>query len=227
MRGSGGMKRKGLGTRGSSMVYVVFLIVLLSVFSCGYMAASRSNITAAINANHYMEAQLAAKTIHTSFSESVSSGDSPAMNRLWEAFEDDLQMVREEFDEMMDKADEGTGQEGEEGEYEERFERYLRQTLGDKEYVIRGSSSPESETDLRIEITLKAKPVEETACVHTKVMCNGFQFSMKADIVFDNSDGEVMTTGEPGRWASPDALPLYLEGNGVYRYYEDEDGDSR
>lgn len=73
-------------TRGSSMIYVVLLMTLLSVLSCGYMAVSRHNMQAALDSRRYMEAQLSAKTIHRSFCEAVSSGDSTAMNLVWQSF---------------------------------------------------------------------------------------------------------------------------------------------
>ena len=184
MKLEGGRKRGGLGSRGSSMVYVMFLVALLSIFSCGYMAASSYNMKAAIASNHYMEAQLTAKTIHTSFCEAVSSGHSPAM-------------------------------------------KYLRQALGHKEYAIRGASSGEDENAPKLEIILKTKPLEETAYVHTKVTCNGYHFSMKADIVFDNSDGAVIAPVRSRSRAFWKAGKVYLEGNGVYRYYEDEDSRSQ
>lgn len=243
MRASVRDSRRRLGSRGSSMIYVIFMIALLSVFSCGYMAVSRFNMRAAITANLYMEAQLTAKTIHTSFSEAVSSGDSSAMNCLWDRFEEDIQMVREEYDEMVSEEEEldmaeadigdedGTqsirnpvsepDNETRESEENQRFERYLRQALGNKEYIINGTSI--ADDSLNVEITLKAAPLEKTAYVHTKVMCNGYRFSMKADIVFDNSDGAVMTISRPGRRSSAGGFTVYLEGNGVYRYYEDED----
>ncbi|MCC8026388.1 MAG: hypothetical protein LIP16_13960 [Clostridium sp.] len=235
-------KRSRLGTHGSSMVYVIFLIALLSIFSCGYMAVSSYNMKAAVASGSYMEAQLAAKTIHTSFCEAVSSGDSSAMNRLWELFDEDVDRVREEYDAMMDEeemeedswdiegySDEAGGNDGgaaEEPKESERFERYLKQALGHKEYVICGSSSDEAEDAIIVKITLTAIPMEQTAHVHTKVTCNGYRFSMKADIVFDNSDGAVMIPGAGRRGASSGKMTVYLKGNGVYRYYEDEDYDS-
>ena len=66
-------------TRGSSLMYVVLLMTLLTVLSSGYMAISRYNMKAALNSRRYMEAQLSSKTIHRSFCEAVSSGESPAM----------------------------------------------------------------------------------------------------------------------------------------------------
>ena len=89
-------------TRGSSLMYVVLLMTLLAVLSSGYMAISRYNMKAALKNRRYMEAQLSAKTIHRSFCEAVSSGESPAMNLIWQNFQEDCDRVREEFDAMMD-----------------------------------------------------------------------------------------------------------------------------
>ena len=90
--------RKNNGhTRGSSLMYVVLLMTLLAVLSSGYMAISRYNMKAALKNRRYMEAQLSAKTIHRSFCEAVSSGESPAMNLIWQNFQEDCDRVREEF----------------------------------------------------------------------------------------------------------------------------------
>ena len=100
-------------TRGSSLMYVVLLMTLLAVLSSGYMAISRYNMKAALNNRRYMEAQLSAKTIHRSFCEAVSSGESPAMNLIWQNFQEDCDRVREEFDAMMDEEEAEEGEDGE------------------------------------------------------------------------------------------------------------------
>ena len=212
------IKRRALGTDGSSMVYVLFLVALLSVFACGYMAASGYRMKAAVSSGHYMEAQLAAKTIHASFCEAVSSGRSSAMNRLWNLFEEDVRRTRQEYDRMMG-----------EKEDEVLFTQYLKQALGDKEYVMRGIVSGEEEEGMDLEITLEAKPLEKMAYVHTRVMYNGFHFSMKADILFDNRGRDRDREGEnlwrrrrEGVSEEPEAASGH---SGVYRYYEDENGD--
>lgn len=143
-------------TRGSSLMYVVLLMTLLTVLSGGYMAISRYNMKAALNSRRYMEAQLSSKTIHRSFCEAVSSGESPAMNLIWQSFQEDCDRLREEFDEMMDEEEAEEGEDGElkaeassleedmateedtAAEEEIRWERYLYHALGNKEYVVRG-----------------------------------------------------------------------------------------
>ena len=106
--------RKNNGhTRGSSLMYVVLLMTLLAVLSSGYMAISRYNMKAALKNRRYMEAQLSAKTIHRSFCEAVSSGESPAMNLIWQNFQEDCDRVREEFDAMMDEEEAEEGEDGE------------------------------------------------------------------------------------------------------------------
>ena len=105
--------RKNNGhTRGSSLMYVVLLMTLLAVLSSGYMAISRYNMKAALKNRRYMEAQLSAKTIHRSFCEAVSSGESPAMNLIWQNFQEDCDRVREEFDAMMDEEEAEEGEDG-------------------------------------------------------------------------------------------------------------------
>ena len=244
-------------TRGSSLMYVVLLMTLLAVMSSGYMAISRYNMKAALNGRRYMEAQLSAKTIHRSFCEAVSSGESPAMNLIWQDFQEDCDRVREKFDEMMDKEDAGEGGGGEPGtkdsvseediETEEiRWERYLYHALGNKKYEVRGSgcsgdfgvtddspaddsgaagftsesTAPDGTTT--IDITLTAHPLKSLATVRTRVESSGYSFSMMADIVFDDRDGSVMVIGKPYRSREGDGpeVKVYLNGNGVYRYYE-------
>lgn len=203
--------KEDAGTQGSSMMYVILLVTFLAVLSSGYMAMAQYNMKAALNSRNYMEAQTTAKTIHRSFCESVSSGDSEAMNLLWRCFEEDCDRVQEEFDAMMD-------QEEDEG----RWERYLRRSLGHKEYVIRGCT-PDGEDGPQVDITLTALPLQACAKVHTRVVCNGYQFSMMADIVFDDRDGAVLTIDNPYRGVRRESedMKIYLNGNGVCRYYED------
>lgn len=241
-------------TRGSSLMYVVLLMTLLTVLSSGYMAISRYNMKAALNSRRYMEAQLSSKTIHRSFCEAVSSGESPAMNLIWQSFQEDCDRLREEFDEMMDEEEAEEGEDGElkaeassleEGmdaeedmaaEEEIRWERYLYHALGNKEYVVRGkgvsedsdvidddaAETPAADSPTTIDITLTAQPLKSLATVHTRVVSSGYSFSLMADIVFDGRDGSVMVIRKPYRSSGGDGpeVKVYLNGNGVYRYYE-------
>ena len=166
-------KRAGLlDDQGSSMIYVILFITLLSVFSCGYMALSRYNLRSALSGRSYMEAQLTAKTIHRSFCEAVSSGQSDAMNEIWRCFEQDCDEIREEYDEMMADSEEEDDAAEEEWEPlygddrgrtvrepDDHWERYLYHALGDKEYVMKGSQSLEDK-DLEVDITLAARPLD-------------------------------------------------------------------
>ena len=247
--------RKNNGhTRGSSLMYVVLLMTLLAVLSSGYMAISRYNMKAALNSRRYMEAQLSSKTIHRSFCEAVSSGESPAMNLIWQSFQEDCDRLREEFDEMMDEEEAEEGEDGElkaeassleedmateedtAAEEEIRWERYLYHALGNKEYVVRGkgvsedsgvidddaAETPAADSPTTIDITLTAQPLKSLATVHTWVVSSGYSFSLMADIVFDGRDGSVMVIRKPYRSSGGDGpeVKVYLNGNGVYRYYE-------
>ena len=241
-------------TRGSSLMYVVLLMTLLTVLSGGYMAISRYNMKAALNSRRYMEAQLSSKTIHRSFCEAVSSGESPAMNLIWQSFQEDCDRLREEFDEMMDEEEAEEGEDGElkaeassleedmateedtAAEEEIRWERYLYHALGNKEYVVRGkgvsedsdvidddaAEAPAADSPTTIDITLTAQPLKSLATVHTRVVSSGYSFSLMADIVFDGRDGSVMVIRKPYRSSGGDGpeVKVYLNGNGVYRYYE-------
>lgn len=70
------------GEQGSSLIYVILSITLLSVFSCGYMAVSRYQMKSALTGKSYMEAQITAKTIHSTFCGAVASGKSEAANSI-------------------------------------------------------------------------------------------------------------------------------------------------
>ena len=235
-------------------MYVVLLMTLLTVLSSGYMAISRYNMKAALNSRRYMEAQLSSKTIHRSFCEAVSSGESPAMNLIWQSFQEDCDRLREEFDEMMDEEEAEEGEDGElkaeassleedmateedtAAEEEIRWERYLYHALGNKEYVVRGkgvsedsdvidddaAETPAADSPTTIDITLTAQPLKSLATVHTRVVSSGYSFSLMADIVFDGRDGSVMVIRKPYRSSGGDGpeVKVYLNGNGVYRYYE-------
>ena len=255
MMNRGRTERENNGhTRGSSLMYVVLLMTLLAVLSGGYMAISRYNLKAALSRRRYMEAQLSAKTIHRSFCEAVSSGESPAMNLIWQSFQEDCDRLREEFDEMMDEEEAEEGEDGElkaeassleedmateedtAAEEEIRWERYLYHALGNKEYVVRGkgvsedsdvidddaAEAPAADSPTTIDITLTAQPLKSLATVHTRVVSSGYSFSLMADIVFDGRDGSVMVIRKPYRSSGGDGpeVKVYLNGNGVYRYYE-------
>lgn len=102
---------------------------------------------------------------------------------------------------------------------------------GNKKYVIRGKGSSEdsgvidddgADRTTTIDITLTAHPLKSLATVRTRVESSGYSFFMMADIVFDDRDGSVMVIGKPyrsGRGDDPE-VKVYLNGNGVYRYYE-------
>ena len=214
------------GDRGSSMVYVILFVTLLAIFSCGYMAISRFNMKSTLNSRSYMEAQLMAKTIHRTFSESVGREGSAVMDSIWQCFEADCETAYKEYNIMIGlEAGKGGNREKEyddntpEANGNERWKRYLTHTLGDKEYVMKGSGSVPGKDGVTVDITVRAKPLHHYANVCTKVVCNGYTFSMKADIVFDNSDDALMAGSSRYRRSGVGG-EIYLDGNGVYRYYE-------
>lgn len=261
-------KRAGDGNseKGSSLIFVILLITLLSVFSAGYAAISAYYVKSARMSADYMEARLAAKTIHRSFCEAVSSGASPAANGIWELFEEDCCLVWEEFEELTEESDEDT-EEGEGGEdsreeaYEEDeasdeiwvmeedgiwrredgaeaadaakaegssfWEMYLRERMEDCEYEAHGMGSGENgepETD----ILLRVRPLEGSAFVCTRVRSKSFTFVLKADILFDNEEGDVLLLpgkGSLGRGQEEiSSVTVYKSGKGVWRYYGEEPG---
>ena len=89
-------------TEGGSLLYVIFFVTLLSILSCGYMAASKYHIRAALKNRAYMEARLTARMIHNSFCEAVRMGESEALGLLMDEFENDSSDL--EADEENDEA---------------------------------------------------------------------------------------------------------------------------
>lgn len=94
-------------TEGGSLLYVIFFVTLLSILSCGYMAASKYHIRAALKNRAYMEARLTARMIHNSFCEAVRMGESEALGLLMDEFENDSSDL--EADEENDDIDEENG----------------------------------------------------------------------------------------------------------------------
>ena len=118
--------------------------------------------------------------------------------------------------------------------------------MGNKKYVVRGKGCSEdssgtddgaadapaadgfttdsniTDSTTTIDITLTAHPLKSLATVRTRVESSGYSFSMMADIVFDDRDGSVMVISKPYRSSRGDdpEVKVYLNGNGVYRYYE-------
>lgn len=212
--------------KGSSMVYVILFITLLSLFSCGYMAISKYNMKSTLDSRNYIEARLTAKSIHRTFCESLSRDGSDVMDSIKQCFESDCTLVREEYDRMPEAEEGSAEEEGEAGSEQahglftdERWERYLCHVLGEKEYVMRGTGKQKD--GVKVAITVKAKPLRGFVAVTTKTECNGYRFSMRADIVFDHSQERL--NGRNFRFrTSGRSKRAYLEGNAVYTYYEDE-----
>lgn len=89
--------------KGSSLVYVIIFITLLSIFSSGYMAISKYNMKSTLESRSYMEARLNAKSVHRTFCESLSRDGSDVMDCIRQGFESDCALVREDYDRMMDE----------------------------------------------------------------------------------------------------------------------------
>ena len=66
------------------------------------------------------------------------------------------------------------------------WEEYLKEYLGDKEYVIEGYGEDVSNR-LKVHITVRAKPMHERAFVETAVTEDGYQMSLESEIRFDGA----------------------------------------
>lgn len=219
--------RNGKRNEGSSLIYVVFMVALLSVVSVGYMCMADHNMRYLIRARKYREARTAAKSIHQSFCEAVSCGDSEAMDKIWDMFEEDCSEVREEMEALEAEASEE--EEGEDTEEEEcgyDWKLLLVERLEEKEYTAVGHGKHEKK-NMEVEITLRAVPAKGQAFVHTAVTYSGYRISLAAQILFDNKSGELIEIPPPegGSWQEAcEAAAFCRTGNGVYRYYEEEEG---
>ena len=153
-------------TEGGSLLYVIFFVTLLSILSCGYMAASKYHIRAALKNRAYMEARLTARMIHNSFCEAVRMGESEALGLLMDEFENDSSDL--EADEENDI-------------YEE---------LEDKEYMTvgEGSYTDENGDPCTVRIRLKAYPVRGTAFVDTWTKTGGFSMHLESEVPLGDTE---------------------------------------
>ncbi len=147
-------------SEGGSLLYVIFFVTLLSVLSCGYMAATKYHIHAALKNRAYMEARLTTRMIHNSFCEAVRMGESEALGLLMDEFENDV---------SEDEEDEQDNTEAD---------------LEDKEYITEGEGSYTDEKgDLcTVRIRLKAHPLRETAFVDTWTKIGGFSMHLESEV---------------------------------------------
>lgn len=203
--------------KGGSMVYVMVLITFLGIMATGFLYMTEYSRRSVVNNRAYLEAQTTARSIHQSFCESVSGGTSEAMNTVWTCFAEDCEVVMEEYMEMagdvalIDPAA-GAGLPGDPGGglgEAESWDTFLRGRLADKEYVIRGSTDLPDQVSA--DMILTALPLQGKATVDTTVTCNGYRFSMKGDILFNDLDGERLDLGGD--------VSVCRQGTGVYRYY--------
>ena len=154
-------------TEGGSLLYVIFFVTLLSILSCGYMAASKYHIRAALKNRAYMEARLTARMIHNSFCEAVRMGESEALGLLMDEFENDSSDL--EADEENDDIDE---------------------ELEDKEYMTvgEGSYTDENGDPCTVRIRLKAYPVRGAAFVDTWTKTGGFSMHLESEVPLGDAE---------------------------------------
>ena len=155
-------------TEGGSLLYVIFFVTLLSILSCGYMAASKYHIRAALKNRAYMEARLTARMIHNSFCEAVRMGESEALGLLMDEFEENG--IDEES--VIDK------------------ENDIDEELEDKEYMTvgEGSYTDENGDPCTVRIRLKAYPVRGTAFVDTWTKTGGFSMHLESEVPLGDAE---------------------------------------
>ena len=149
-------------TEGGSLLYVIFFVTLLSILSCGYMAASKYHIRAALKNRAYMEARLTARMIHNSFCEAVRMGESEALGLLMDEFENDSSDLENDIDEELE----------------------------DKEYMTvgEGSYTDENGDPCTVRIRLKAYPVRGTAFVDTWTKTGGFSMHLESEVPLGDAE---------------------------------------
>ena len=172
-------------TEGGSLLYVIFFVTLLSILSCGYMAASKYHIRAALKNRAYMEARLTARMIHNSFCEAVRMGESEALGLLMDKFENDSSDL--EADEENDDIDEENGID-EESVIDK--ENDIDEELEDKEYMTvgEGSYTDENGDPCTVRIRLKAYPVRGTAFVDTWTKTGGFSMHLESEVPLGDAE---------------------------------------
>ena len=178
-------------TEGGSLLYVIFFVTLLSVLSCGYMAASKYHIRAALKNRAYMEARLTTRMIHNSFCEAVRMGESEALGLLMDEFENDSSDL--EADEENDDIDEENDDIDEENGDEESVidkENDIDAELEDKEYMTvgEGSYTAENGDPCTVRIRLKAYPVRGTAFVDTWTKTGGFSMHLESEVPLGDAE---------------------------------------
>ena len=184
-------------TEGGSLLYVIFFVTLLSILSCGYMAASKYHIRAALKNRAYMEARLTARMIHNSFCEAVRMGESEALGLLMDEFENDSSDL--EADEENDDIDEENGIDEEsvidkENDIDEESvidkENDIDEELEDKEYMTvgEGSYTDENGDPCTVRIRLKAYPVRGTAFVDTWTKTGGFSMHLESEVPLGDAE---------------------------------------
>lgn len=210
--------------RGGSLVYVVVLMTIFAILSTGFLYLTSYNLESSVKNREYIEAQTTARMIHQTFCQAVSDGTSSAMERIWEQFEEDCREIMDEAGWMSS-------------------EQLLRR-LEKLEYVSEGHGG---EGDLSVKIRLTARPGMGQTAVRTRVSRHGYTFTMNADILFDDPEGETLeievpvrgddddeedsgpefedgTSVRPGQGSDPEPeiLEFYTRGRGVLRYYGDD-----
>ena len=184
-------------TEGGSLLYVIFFVTLLSILSCGYMAASKYHIRAALKNRACMEARLTARMIHNSFCEAVRMGESEALGLLMDEFENDSSDL--EADEENDDIDEENGIDEEsvidkENDIDEESvidkENDIDEELEDKEYMTvgEGSYTDENGDSCTVCIRLKAYPVRGTAFVDTWTKTGGFSMHLESEVPLGDAE---------------------------------------
>lgn len=201
---------------GGSLVYVMILITFLGILSAGFLYMTESSRRAVMNNRAYIEARTAARSIHQSFCEAVSSNTSEAMDMLWACFEEDCEAAGGEYETAAGDGEpeedlEGLLIEEDGGTAQLQWEAFLRDCLEEKAYVATGGE--ELPEQMSVRITLTAFPLKSKATVHTAVVYNRYHFSMNGDILFDNLEGSSLDLGR--------GFAICTEG-GVCRYYGDE-----
>ena len=211
--------------QGGSLMYVVVIMTMFTILSTGFLYLSNYNMESSVKNREYMEAQTTARLVHQSFCQAVSDGTSNAMERIWEQFEEDSREITDEAGWM-------------------NGEQLLRR-LEKLEYVSEGHGGS---GDLNVKIRLTARPGMGQAAVHTRVSRHGYTFTMNADILFDDPEGETLEIEVPeregdgdegedggleleggpaikpdeGSAREPEILEFYTRGKGVLRYYGDK-----
>lgn len=178
--------------RGSTMLYAVFLLLILLVFAAGYQTVAAGAVHSSLRTYGYARALYAVKNLHRSYCQAVAEGETETVLALQERIGRDLRELQSDGGE----------------EQEDAREEGWKELLSGRRYVL--CARAEAADGTEIAITLTYRPDEETAIVRTEAEADGYRAALNAQIRLSWAELDA------------DGLPIYDEGEVVRYYDDGE-----